>query len=122
MRCGPGKVQRDSGRELIVLVRVVVLVLEKTTAACQVDRPSSVGGAQSGGEPLCKIAALWVCSRRLPGITQRSICAQRYRRIDTDTPKSLQNLEPFPGAACCDVIELATYKAAPLQSRSASRC
>ena len=30
MRCGPGKVQRDSGRERIVLVLVVVLVLEKT--------------------------------------------------------------------------------------------
>jgi hypothetical protein len=56
--------------------------------------------------------AFWV-DRRLPGITP---AYHLYPTLPDRCPsKSLQNLEPFPGAACCERIELATYKAAPLQ-------
>ena len=63
------------------------------------------------------MAALWVGSRRLPGITQRnvlpiaSIPCGGYNR-----PIELPQLETFPGAACYQPIELPGYKAAPLQA------
>jgi hypothetical protein len=69
--------------------------------------------SRPGGEPLYKMAALWVASRRLPGMTQRkvlpiaSIPGGGYNR-----PIELPNLEMFRGAACYQPIELPGYKAA----------
>ena len=63
------------------------------------------------------MAALWVSSRRLPGITQRNVLPISsvpwggYNRTI-----ELPHLETFPGAACYQPIELPGYKAAPLQA------
>ena len=76
---------------------------------------------RAGGEPLCKMAALSVASRRLPGIAQRNVlpiasilCGMGVEAIE------LPRLEPCPGAACCQPIELPSYKAAPLQTPDGS--
>ena len=68
---------------------------KRRAVGCHVDPPSGIAKPLAGGEPLSMMAALSVCSRRLPGITQRAVCAQGRRPNDPDTPKSLQNLEPF---------------------------
>jgi hypothetical protein len=68
---------------------------KRRVVGCNVDPPSGIAKPLAGGEPLSMMAALSVCSRRLPGITQLAVCAQGRRPNDPDTPKSLQNLEPF---------------------------
>jgi hypothetical protein len=63
------------------------------------------------------LLALSVGSRRLPGNYPARYFAQRgglMASIQTQ-PLELQRVEPFPGAACCQPIELASCKAAPLQ-------
>ena len=35
--------------------------------------------------------------------------------VDLARPAELPYEQPFPGAACCQLAELVTYKAAPLQ-------
>jgi hypothetical protein len=68
----------------------------------------------TSGKPLYKMAALPVASRRLPGMTQRSVCPSRlFRGGGYNRPIDLPNLETFPGAAC-----LPTHRTARLQSGS----
>ena len=56
----------------------------------------------TGGEPLCKFAALPVTSRRLPGITQRDpfIWQLLESKAPTCGPKKVADAGQFPGAAC----------------------
>ena len=68
------------------------------------------------------MAALWVSSRRLPGITQRKVLAIASIPCGGfNRPIELPHLETFPGAACCLATELPTYKAAPLQAPARAR-
>jgi len=63
------------------------------------------------------MAALSVASRRLPGTTQRDVCPSRlFRAAGIRRAIELAGLGTFPGAACCQPIELPSYKAAPLQA------
>ncbi len=78
-----------------MLAKAVSFSSKRRAVGCHVDPSSGTAKPLAGGEPLSKMAALSVCSRRLPGITQRTVCAQGRRPNDPDTPKSLQNLEPF---------------------------
>jgi hypothetical protein len=64
------------------------------------------------------MTALLDVSRRLPGITPRGDFGQRVCLVAAlirALPIELRYPEPFPGAACCQLTKLATYKAAPLQ-------
>ena len=63
------------------------------------------------------MAALSVASRRLPGTTQRDVCPSRlFGAAGIRRAIELPDLGTFPGAACCQPIELPSYKAAPLQA------
>ena len=62
------------------------------------------------------MAALSVASRRLPGTTQRNVLpiASILCGMDVE-PIELPRLDTCPGVACCQPIELPSYKATPLQ-------
>jgi hypothetical protein len=74
-----------------------------------------------GGEPLCSLAGLSVCSRRLPRITPHASLRPGRRGLNsvldnkTQTSWEVVSLGPLPGAACSILIDLPPYKAAPLQ-------
>jgi hypothetical protein len=73
---------------------------------------------QPGGELLCKVAALIVGSRRLPGTTDRGVFTSASGLVALlihPMPIELHHPEPFPGAACCYLTELPACKAAPSQ-------
>jgi Transposase len=62
------------------------------------------------------MAALSVASRRLPEMAQRNVLPLLLFCTGIQQSIELPNFETFPGAACCQLIELRCYKAAPLQT------
>lgn len=100
----------------------MVCELSNERSGCY-KHPATWGAQRIGGEPLCRVAVLSDGNRRLPRVSQRKALTQRFdRRITIPVlPTELPSPGSFPGAACCQIAELLSYKAAPLQAWAAAR-
>lgn len=91
---------------------------KRRASLCKTDRTGRRRSAPDWRGAAFEVASFVGWQQAAPGNYLARYFAQRGvfngHRIRTE-PIDLQPVEPFPGAACCPPIKLATPKAAPLQ-------